>query len=148
GAALVRGLLARHPSDVSVTNGSPFVSAQLRGARPAPATDGRSGSRTMESEATLIQGLRRGDAAALEALMERHAPRVYRVAFGITRSAPDAEEVVQDVFTSLVRAIGGFEGRSALGTWLYRVATNAALARRRGQRTQVELALHASLPTS
>jgi RNA polymerase sigma-70 factor (ECF subfamily) len=101
----------------------------------------------MESEATLIQGLRRGDAAALEALMERHAARVYRVAFGITRSAPDAEEVVQDVFTSLVRAIGGFEGRSALGTWLYRVATNAALARRRGKRAQVEVSLEDFLPT-
>jgi hypothetical protein len=43
GIALVRGLLARDPGDVSVTNGSPFVSAQLRGSRPDPATDGRSG---------------------------------------------------------------------------------------------------------
>jgi RNA polymerase sigma-70 factor, ECF subfamily len=101
----------------------------------------------MESEATLLEGLRRGEATALEALMERHAARVYRVAFGITRSAPDAEEVVQDVFSSLVRAIGGFEGRSALGTWLYRVATNAALARRRGKRIQVEVSLEDCLPT-
>jgi RNA polymerase sigma-70 factor, ECF subfamily len=100
-----------------------------------------------DSEATLLDGLRRGDVTALERLMERHAARVYRVALGITRSAPDAEEVVQDVFTSLVRTIGSFEGRSALATWLYRVAANAALARRRGKRAQVEVSLEDCLPT-
>jgi len=98
-------------------------------------------------EATLLEDLRRGDVAALESLMERHAARVYRVALGITRSAADAEEVVQDVFTSLVRAIGTFEGRSALATWLYRVATNAALAKRRGKRAQLEVLLEDCLPT-
>jgi RNA polymerase sigma-70 factor (ECF subfamily) len=100
----------------------------------------------MDTEATLLDGLRQGDITALERLMERHAARVYRVALGITRSAPDAEEVVQDVFTSLVRAIGTFEGRSALATWLYRVAANAALAKRRGKRAQVEVLLEDCLP--
>jgi RNA polymerase sigma-70 factor (ECF subfamily) len=101
----------------------------------------------MAPEATLLDDLRRGDVTALESLMERHAARVYRVALGITRSAADAEEVVQDVFTSLVRAIGTFEGRSALATWLYRVATNAALAKRRGKRAQLEVLLEDCLPT-
>src|SRR5262249_24120370 len=102
---------------------------------------------TRESEAALLEGLRGGGAAALGVLMERHAARVYRVALGSTRSAADAEEVVQEVFTSLVRAHGGFEGRSALATWLYRVATNAALARRRGKRAQLEVSLEDCLPT-
>ena len=101
----------------------------------------------MDTEAALLDGLRGGDDTALERLMERHAARVYRVALGITRSAPDAEEVVQDVFASLVRAIGTFEGRSALATWLYRVAANAALAKRRGKRAQVEVLLEDCLPT-
>lgn len=101
----------------------------------------------METELALIERLRTGDAAALEALMERHAPRVYRVAHGITRSESDAEEVVQDVFLSLFRKIQGFEGRSALGTWLYRVAANAALIKRRGKRAEVEVALEDYLPT-
>ena len=102
---------------------------------------------TMDTEAALLDGLRGGDDTALERLMERHAARVYRVALGITRSAPDAEEVVQDVFASLVRAIDTFEGRSALATWLYRVAANAALAKRRGKRAQVEVLLEDCLPT-
>ena len=102
---------------------------------------------TMDTEATVLDGLRQGDITALERLMERHAARVYRVALGITRSAPDAEEVVQDVFASLVRAIDTYEGRSALATWLYRVAANAALAKRRGKRAQVEVLLEDCLPT-
>ena len=51
----------------------------------------------------LIERLRAQDASVLEILMERYSPRIYRVAFGITRSHGDAEEVVQDVFVTLFR---------------------------------------------
>jgi RNA polymerase sigma-70 factor (ECF subfamily) len=98
-------------------------------------------------EAALIARLRRRDADALEILMQRHAARVYRVAFGITRSEADAEEVVQDVFLSLFEKIAAFEERAALGTWLYRVATNSALLRRRGKRLELEVSLEDQLPT-
>ncbi len=99
-----------------------------------------------DGEAHLIERLKAGDPDALEPLMARHGGRVYRVAYGITRNAADAEEVVQDVFVTLVRKIGDFEGRAALGTWLYRVATNAALIKRRGKRIQVEVSLEDRLP--
>lgn len=99
------------------------------------------------SEAALIARLRARDSRALEILMERHASRVYRVAFGITRSEADAEEVVQDVFLSLFEKISAFEERAALGTWLYRVATNTALLRRRGKRVELEVSLEDQLPT-
>jgi RNA polymerase sigma-70 factor (ECF subfamily) len=95
----------------------------------------------------LIDGLRAQDPSALEALMDRYSPRLYRVAFGITRSPGDAEEVVQDTFLTLFRKIDSFEGRSALGTWLYRVAANAALIKRRGKRAEVEVSLEDYLPT-
>lgn len=99
------------------------------------------------SETVLIARLRARDAGALEILMERHAARVFRVAFGITRNEADAEEVVQDVFLSLFEKIGAFEERAALGTWLYRVTTNAALLRRRGKRLELEVSLEDQLPT-
>jgi len=98
------------------------------------------------TEAELVARLRRRDAGALEVLMQHHAARVYRVAFGITRSQADAEEVVQDVFLSLFEKIGAFEERAALGTWLYRVATNTALLRRRGKRRELEVSLEDHLP--
>jgi RNA polymerase sigma-70 factor (ECF subfamily) len=100
-----------------------------------------------ETEAMLIARLRARDTAALEILMERHAARVYRVAYGITRNEADAEEVVQDVFLSLFDKVAAFEERAALGTWLYRVATNTALLRRRGKRVQLEVSLEDQLPT-
>jgi RNA polymerase sigma-70 factor, ECF subfamily len=99
-----------------------------------------------DTELALVERLRAGDAAALEILMERFAPRVYRLAYGIIRNEADAEEVVQDVFLTLFRKIGGFEGRSALGTWIYRVATNAALIKRRGKRAELEVSLEDQLP--
>jgi RNA polymerase sigma-70 factor (ECF subfamily) len=99
-----------------------------------------------QSDAALVERLRAHDAGALETLMERYSPRIYRVAFGITRRHPEAEEVVQDVFLTLFRKIDMFEGRAALGTWLYRVAANAALIKRRGKRVELEMSLEDCLP--
>lgn len=100
-----------------------------------------------QTETTLVERLRSGDAAALETLMERFGSRVYRLAHGITRNEADAEEVTQDVFLNLFRKIDSFEGRSALGTWIYRVAANQALIKRRGKRFELEVALEEQLPT-
>lgn len=100
-----------------------------------------------DTDEVLLERVRGGDTSALEALMQRFAPRIYRVAHGITRSDADAEEVVQDVFLTLFRKASGFEGRAALGTWMYRVATNAALNRRRGKRQQLEVKLEDQLPS-
>lgn len=100
-----------------------------------------------DQEGALIERLRAHDPSVLEILMERHSPRVYRVAYGITRSHADAEEVVQDVFLTLFRKIDAFEGRASLGTWLYRVAANAALIKRRGKRGEAHASLEDYLPT-
>ena len=100
----------------------------------------------IEAEQTLLERLRGGDTGALEELMERYAARLYRLAYGITRNEADAEEVVQDVFLTLFRKVHTFEGRSALGSWLYRVTTNAALIKRRGKRAEVEVSLEEHLP--
>ena len=102
---------------------------------------------TSMDDRDLVELLRQGDPAAIEMVMERFAPRVFRLAQGITRNAADAEEVVQDVFATIVRKIETFEHRAALWTWLYRVTTNAALNKRRGKRHEVEVPLESDLPT-
>jgi RNA polymerase sigma-70 factor (ECF subfamily) len=100
-----------------------------------------------ETERTVIGRLRAGDQTALETVMAQYGSKVYRLAYGITRNAGDAEEVVQDVFLRLFQKIHTFEERAALGTWLYRVATNAALMKRRGKRADREVSLESMLPT-
>ena len=100
-----------------------------------------------EAEVKLIERLRAQDPSVVEILMRQYSTKIYRVAFGITKSHGDAEEVVQDVFLTLFRKGDSFEGRSALGTWLYRVAANAALIKRRGKRAEVEVSLEDYLPT-
>ena len=105
------------------------------------------GRRDGQADLALIDRLRAQDTGALETLMERYSARIYRVALGITRSHQEAEEVVQDVFLTLFRKIDMFEGRAALGTWLYRVAANAALIKRRGKRVELEVSLEDYLPT-
>lgn len=94
----------------------------------------------------LLERAATGDAASLETLMGRYASRIYRLAYGITRSAADAEEVVQDVFLQVVQKGTGFEGRAALSSWIYRITTNVSLNKRRGKRRELETSLDELLP--
>jgi RNA polymerase sigma-70 factor (ECF subfamily) len=79
-------------------------------------------------------------------LLARYQHRIYRLARHLTRNREDAEEVVQDTFFSVYRKIGGFKGRAALGTWLYRIATNSALMLLRRRRPEPHLSIEEELP--
>jgi RNA polymerase sigma-70 factor (ECF subfamily) len=94
----------------------------------------------------LVERLRGGDPTALDELMARYASRVWRLARGVTRNDADAEEVAQDVFLTLTRKGDMFEGRAALGSWIYRITMNTALNKRRGKRAEVEVPLEEMLP--
>lgn len=78
-------------------------------------------------DAQLLERLRAGDAAAFRAVFDLYADRLYHVAYRIVESEAEAEAIVQDTFTTLIEKLETFEGRSKLGTWLYRVAYNRAL---------------------
>lgn len=101
----------------------------------------------VDTELRLVERLQAGDVTALEGLIERYSSRLYRLAYGITRSPRDAEEVLQDVFLTVFRKIGSFERRATLGTWLYRVTTNTALNKRRSLAVTAEVSLEDQLPT-
>ncbi len=60
-------------------------------------------------------------------LYERYSDRIYRLALRITGNDQDAFDVAADAFVRAFERLGDFDGRSALGTWLYRIATNEAL---------------------
>lgn len=97
-------------------------------------------------DAELVERLKRGDDAAFAGLLERYQGKVYRLAMNMTRSPQDAEEVTQDVFLTVYRKIGAFDARVAFGTWLYRVATNAALMKLRGRRSEPHLPVEEAGP--
>ncbi len=84
--------------------------------------------------------LKAGDQAAYAQLVEEQAARIYRLALRMMGNEADAEDVLQETFLSAFRSIDSFEERSSLSTWLYRIATNAALMRlRRKEPEQVSV---------
>lgn len=73
---------------------------------------------------TLAQG---GDKRAFEALVVKYQRRIARHVARYVRRAVDVEDVVQETFIRAYRGLESFRGRSAFYSWLYRIATNAAL---------------------
>ena len=83
------------------------------------------------SEADLLEGCRRGDPGAFEELVRRHQRQVYAVAFRFLQNRLEAQEIVQEVFVRVHRALPQFRGGARLATWLYRITMNACLDSRR-----------------
>jgi RNA polymerase sigma-70 factor (ECF subfamily) len=92
-------------------------------------------------EATLLEGLRAGDAAAFRRLVELNSSNVYNVALKLLGDEHEAEDVLQETFLSAFEAIENFEGRSQLSTWLYRIAYNASLMRLRKRKQMTSFSL-------
>jgi RNA polymerase sigma-70 factor (ECF subfamily) len=84
-------------------------------------------ARIAEDERELIARCRAGDRPAMRAFYERYQRRVFSLTTRIA-GAQDAEELTQEVFLKAFRALDKFRGDSQLGTWLYRMAVNAALS--------------------
>jgi RNA polymerase sigma-70 factor (ECF subfamily) len=80
----------------------------------------------------------RRDAGAIRLITARNNQRLYRVAWGILGDRHDAEEVVQETYLKAFTGSARFSGRSALATWLTRIAINEALGRRRAAMQQRE----------
>jgi RNA polymerase sigma-70 factor (ECF subfamily) len=88
------------------------------------------------SDEGLARDAARGDRASLEVLLERHLDRIHAICRRILGHPEDALDATQEALVAITRGINRFDGRSQFTTWMYRVATNAALdeARRRRRR--------------
>ena len=75
----------------------------------------------------LVDACRRGDAEAFESLVRQTNRSVYGLVYRIVGNAEDAADVTQDVYIRVWRSLKAFRGDANLGTWLHRVATNAAI---------------------
>jgi RNA polymerase sigma-70 factor, ECF subfamily len=90
------------------------------------------------SDEALAAAANSGDRGALEVLLARHFDRVHAICRRVTGHPEDALDATQEALIALTRGLHRYDGRSLFTTWLYRVATNAALdeLRRRKRRPE------------
>ena len=92
------------------------------------------------SDEDLAEAAANGDGSAFATLMERCYDRLFRLAFRLTGSRHDAEDLTQDICAALPAKLAAFRGDAQFSTWLYRVAVNAAHDRRRRAATHAKAA--------
>jgi RNA polymerase sigma-70 factor (ECF subfamily) len=80
---------------------------------------------------SLPQRARRGDGDAFAELFELHQKRVYCLCLSMTKDASEAEDLTQEAFLQVFRNVANFRGDSAFSTWVYRIAINTVLMKRR-----------------
>jgi RNA polymerase sigma-70 factor (ECF subfamily) len=90
------------------------------------------------SDEALAAAANAGDRGALEVLLARHLDRVHAICRRVTGHPEDALDATQEALIALTRGLHRYDGRALFTTWLYRVATNAALdeLRRRKRRPE------------
>ena len=88
-----------------------------------------------DPDAGLVKAAIAGDRDAFEALLRAHYDRVHGLAWQLTGSRADAEDVAQDVCCALVEKIGGYRGEAKFTTWLYGITFNACRDWRRRRRS-------------
>jgi RNA polymerase sigma-70 factor, ECF subfamily len=92
-----------------------------------PATSDNVGANQAIPDARLVARAKTGDLAAFEELTTRHERQIYSLAYRILQNPHDAEDVTQQAFLSAVENLAKFREESSFATWLYRIATFAAL---------------------
>ena len=110
-------------------------------AHPGAAAEVMAG--VVDPDAELVESWQAGDLSAFEVLVRRHERRVFSLVFRMLGNRQEAEDVAQEAFLALHRHGRRFRGEARFSTFVYRVAANAALNRRRslGRRRAHEDAL-------
>jgi len=89
---------------------------------------------------SILEGVRAGRLdEAVAALLPQFRRKVYSLAYSYLRDRDAAEDVTQDVFIRVWRALPGYDGRASLSTWIYTIARNASLSALRSRRQQASL---------
>ena len=93
----------------------------------------------VKTEADLIREALAGESRSFGVLVERFQDRLFNAMLHVTGSHDEAEDVVQDSFVQAFLKLSSFQGNSQFFTWLYRIAFNNALSRRRRRRGEMSL---------
>jgi RNA polymerase sigma-70 factor (ECF subfamily) len=97
-------------------------------------------------DAALVERAQSGDSSAFDELARRYAGRVFHLTRRILGDHDDAEDALQETFLSAYRGLKGFKREAKFSTWIFRIATNAALMRLRKRRPDV-VSLDQPVPT-
>jgi RNA polymerase sigma-70 factor (ECF subfamily) len=87
----------------------------------------------------LIASALRGDSVAFDALVRKYQDRLLSAVIHVSGSRVEAEDVVQEAFVQAYLKLSSFAGGSSFYTWLYRIAFNGAISRRRKRRSSAVL---------
>jgi len=98
------------------------------------------------TDSAAAEQARQGDQRAFGVLVERHSRSVFRLAFRMTQNEQDAEDLVQETFLKAYKQLHRFDGRSAFGTWLYRIAANCSLDLIRARKNRKEQSAASTSP--
>ena len=107
--------------------------APERATKPTAEGEAASAS-TSDDERALIAAARTGDRRAVDALLARYEPSIYRFGLRMCGDEESAREVLQETMLAAFRHLGGFRGDAALSTWLYQIARSFCIKERRGVR--------------
>jgi len=81
----------------------------------------------LENERVLVGRASEGDLAAYDELVRRYQGRIYSLAYNMTSSKEDAEDMVQEVFVKAFSSLKNFRGTASFYTWIYRIAINRTI---------------------
>lgn len=93
----------------------------------------------------ILRQIALGSEPALASLYAEFSSRVYNTALGYLQNAEEAEEVTQDVFVKIFQSAAGFQEKSAVSTWIYRIAVNCCLDRLSHRKRQKRFGFMVSL---
>jgi len=89
------------------------------------------------SDEILIEKAKKGDNSAFEELVKRYEKKIYNLAFRLTGKSEDASDILQETFLKAYHSLNDFRGEANFSTWLYRIAMNIALMRKRKEKGKI-----------
>ena len=118
---------------------SAFPAAALAGRKDVREMDEQEQSRLEDEK--LVARAQTGDAAAFDTLLLKHSPRIYALVYNMTASHHDTDDILQNVWAKVYRAIGGFRSEAKFSTWLHSIAANTSInfLRRRNRHRALNL---------
>jgi RNA polymerase sigma-70 factor, ECF subfamily len=92
----------------------------------------------MNSDIHLVKRASKGESAAFAQIVELNKKKVFYLAYDLTGSREDAEDLSQEVFIKAFRSVKNFKGEASLSSWLYRITVNAFIDRKRKISSKIE----------